>query len=144
MFIKHRRIKEDYSLRIITDTPVDEENVRKKVRNYFIQEKEDIEDIKYAIKRLTRKVLLFILLGIAVLSVWLFLPGTETVNSEILCIIGWVCIWEATEIFIMERPELLFTRYHLRKLVDSDIFITQAEPSGEPHPAVPVCQNRVQ
>ena len=35
---KHRRRKEECTIHIFTDTPVDEEKVKKQIRNYYIQE----------------------------------------------------------------------------------------------------------
>lgn len=120
---KHKRKnKEEYSLHIFTETPVDEENVRQKIRNHFVQEKEDID---YALFKITLKAIILGLLGAAFLAIWYFLSGQEDVNGEILLIIGWVGIWEATDILIMERPEVIRTKRYLGKLLNSEIVITQ-------------------
>ena len=36
-----------------------------------------------------------------------------------------ISVWEATNICLVERPELVRTRHHLKKLADSRIIITQ-------------------
>ena len=121
---KHRRMKEDYSLHIISDTPLDEENVRQKIKDHFLQEKEDLD---YAVRRLSLKAIILALIGIAVLIVWFIVSDIDSVKVEILCIVGWVGVWEATDIFILERPMLLRTRYHIRKLANAEITFSQSE-----------------
>ena len=121
---KHRRLKEDYAIRIISDTPVNEENVRQKIKDYFMREKEDIE---FAIRILSKKAICFALLGAVFLGLWYYLSVLKGVDSELLCIVGWVGFWEATDIYIMDRPELLKTRYHLNKLIESEVTFSQSD-----------------
>lgn len=120
---KHRRRKEECTIHIFTDTPVDEEKVKKKIRNYYIQE---MEDISYELKKLTMKGIILGIVGAAVLVLWLFLSGSDSVNVEILSIVGWVGIWEATDIFVLERPELSLTKRHLMTMREAEIIITQS------------------
>ncbi|MBQ1311945.1 MAG: hypothetical protein IIY55_08865 [Blautia sp.] len=120
---KHRRRKEECTIHIFTDTPVDEEKVKKKIRNYYIQE---MEDISYELKKLTMKGIILGIVGAAVLALWLFLSGSDSVNVEILSIVGWVGIWEATDIFVLERPELSLTKRHLMTMREAEIIITQS------------------
>ncbi len=46
---------------------------------------------------------------------------------EILCIMGWVGIWEATEIFLTERPELIMMKKNLANMQNAEIVITYLE-----------------
>ena len=121
---KHRRIKEDYKLQIISDTPLDEEKIRQKIKNHFLQE---IDDLNYALRVLTLKAIALALIGIIVLMIWFIVSDDASVKVEILCIIGWVGVWEATDIFILERPALRHTRYHLNKLANAEIIFSQSE-----------------
>jgi hypothetical protein len=120
---RRRRSKEVYSIHIFTDTPVNEENVRRKIRDFFDEEKKDAD---HALCKLTVKAVILGLMGAAFLAIWYFLSGKENVNAEILLIIGWVGIWEATDIFIMERPEQVLTMRCLKKALTSEIVITKA------------------
>ena len=121
---KHRRMKEDYCFHIISDTPLDEEKIRQKIKKHFLQEKDDLD---YAIKRLNLKAITLALIGFIVLFIWFILSDIESIRIEILCIIGWVGVWEATDIFILERPALRHTRYHLNKLANAEIIFSQSE-----------------
>ena len=119
---RHRRSKDEYCLHVITDTPVNEENVRQKIRAHFTREKEDAD---YVLFKLTLKAIILGLIGAAFLAIWYFLSGKEDMNAEILLIIGWVGIWEAVDIFLMERPEAILKRFYLDKMLKSDIVITE-------------------
>ena len=118
---KHRRIKENYVLRIISDTPVDEEHVKGSIRREFEQKKDDIH---YALKWLSVKFIVLAVLGAAMLCVWLYLSAKmETVGVEILSLMGWVCVWEATGIAILQRPELHREWLNLDRLTRAEIVI---------------------
>jgi hypothetical protein len=45
------------------------------------------------------------------------------VKLEILSIIGWVAIWEATSIAIINRPELVALRKSYERIIDAQIEI---------------------
>ena len=118
---KHRSLKEKYTLRIITDTPVDEERVRENIRAFFIQE---MDDANYAIKRLTLKEIGLAVVGVVFLLTWLYASSKASdLKLEILSIMGWVGIWEATDIFIMERPALIILRKNIKNLLEAEIVI---------------------
>ena len=118
---KHRSLKEEYLLHIITDTPVDEERVRENIRSFFIQE---MDDADYALKRLTFKEIGLGAVGVFFLLVWLYVSSKASdLKLEILSIMGWVGIWEATDIMIMERPELVMARKNIKNLLDAEIVI---------------------
>jgi hypothetical protein len=126
---KHRRLREEYVLRIISDTPVNGEHVKETIRGEFNRQKDDIH---YALKRLRLKPILLTILGAAILSVWLFLSATaETVGVEILSIMGWVCIWKAFSIAVLQRPDLRREWLNLERLVRADIVFQLAEDAGQ-------------
>ena len=109
---KHRRNREDFVIHVFSDTPVNEERVKRAIRDHFEQEK---SNNKHEMLLETFKEILLAGLGLILLSIWFFLSSTrESVWMEMLSIMGWVAIWEATSIAIMRRPEL----YHVRKIYD--------------------------
>lgn len=108
---KHRRLREDYVIKIISDTPVNEENVKNAICREFDRQK---DDIRYSLKRLVSKLVLLAVLGAGILALWLYLSATrETVGVEILSIMGWVCVWEAFSIAVLQRPDLQRTWFNL-------------------------------
>ncbi len=122
---KHRRLREKFLIHIISDTPVNETRVKECIRAYFAQ---DMEDTNYLVRRLTAKEIGLALAGAILLSIWLFVvPKASDFKLEILCIMGWVGIWEATEIFLTERPELIMMKKNLANMQNAEIVITYPE-----------------
>ena len=119
---KHRSLKEEYVLHIISDTTVNEEKVRRNFAEYFTVEK---DNVSYEIKKLRVKEFGLALFGVLILGLWAYLSVTSQslgmVRSEILSIVGWVAIWEATSIVIMERPELTALRNSYNKIINAQI-----------------------
>ena len=121
----HRWINEKYVIRIISDTPVNEEHVRESIKNEFLQKK---DDTGYSLKKLTAKEFYFGILGVAITSLWLFLSYKyENVGVEILSIAGWIALWEAISIAIVQRPEIRYLQKNLLKLANADIIIDVAD-----------------
>lgn len=114
-------------IRIISDSPLNEEHVKDVLMKECAQQK---DDLRYAIKRLMIKMICLTVLGAAILAVWLYLAATtETVGIEILSIMGWVCVWEATSILVMQRPELRRLWLNLDRLAKAKIVF---QVTGEP------------
>ena len=69
------------------------------------------------------------LFGVLILGLWAYLSVTSQslgmVRSEILSIIGWVAIWEAASISIMQRPELVFMRKAFERIINAQIIIDE-------------------
>ena len=125
---KHRLPREKYVLSIISDLPVNEERVKEKIRGELELKK---DDLGYAVKRLTLKEICLGILGVIILSVWLYLSAkAENVNVEILSIIGWVTIWEAATIALIERPEMLRVRKNVVNLLNIEIRTETAKDNG--------------
>lgn len=109
MYRKYLTKKGSYAIHIFSDTPVNEAHVKDAIRDYCLHEKENIQFLS---KIETYKMHSFGILGTLILSAWYVLSHyTEGVFLEILTIVGWVAIWEATGGVILKRPEL----YHFRK-----------------------------
>lgn len=119
---KHRSALEQYTLQICGDVPVHEESVTARLREYFSHER---DNVSYAIQKLTVKQVWLAIFGFAVLALWWFLSEhsdhTGVVRLEILSIIGWVAIWEAASITIMERPELVALRRSYERIINARI-----------------------
>ena len=118
---KHRSLKENYIIHIISDTPVNEEKVKKSIGEHYTTEQ---DNIRYELKKLTVKEICLGVFGAIILSIWLYLSArSSSVRIEILSIVGWVAIWEAASIFIMQRHELVFTKKAYERLVNGQIII---------------------
>ena len=90
------------------------------------------DDLLFAVRRLILKLIVLAALGVAILSLWLILSvSTESVGVEILSIMGWVCVWDATNIAIIERPAMFHMLKNLRNLIGSEIrFETADDPNS--------------
>ena len=113
---------EKYAIHIICDTPVNEGNVKGKISEYICRE---IDAVNRSLKNLALKAACLGIFGIAILSVWLFLSSdSENINLEILSIIGTVAVWEAVNVIIIGRHELLQSKKDLKKMLKAEIFIS--------------------
>ena len=120
----HRWINEKYIIRIISDAPLNEERVRESIKKEFLQKK---DDTGYGLKKLTSKEIYFGILGVAITALWLYLSyNFENVGVEILSIAGWIALWEAISIAIVQRPEIRHLQKNLLKLANSEIIIDVA------------------
>ena len=82
---KHRFTGEQYTLHIYSDTPVNEESVKTKLREYFSHEQ---DNVAHAIKKMTAKQICLAVFGFAILSLWMLLSSrsaaADVVKLEIL------------------------------------------------------------
>ena len=118
----HKNNKEEYVLQISCETPLNKETAAENLRNFFAQE---IDSVKRSLRQLFWKSLCLAVFGILVLSLWFFLSAdSESVNLEILSIVGWVAIWEATSITIMGRHELNQLKKQFDKLLNAEVRIS--------------------
>lgn len=123
---KHRSPAEKYVIHIYSDTPVNKESIQTRIIKYFKQEK---DNIAYEIKKLTLKQIYLAVCGVLFLSIWFFLSvnseSAGAVKLEIISIVGWVAIWEAASISIMQRPELVFMRKAFERIINAQIIIDE-------------------
>lgn len=106
-------------IQVYSDTPVNEEIVNGKIRDYFHQKE---EDIKHNLKTRYLKSAGLAIFGVIVLAIWFFLSAnTDSVNLEVLSIIGWVAIWEATSIIIIQNQELRYEKKLYKRLFEAEI-----------------------
>ena len=100
----HRKSREEFSVHVFSDEPVSEERVKQALRDHCEQQR---SNIKHELKLETYREICLGVLGLILLSFWFFLSQSrEGIWMEVLSIMGWVAIWEATSIAIMRRPEL--------------------------------------
>ena len=105
----HRDIRENLVIRIISDAPVDEARVKQAIRDHCALER---SKNRREMGMETFREICLAVVGLIFLSLWYFLSASmENMWMEVLNIMGWVAIWEATSIAIMRRPEL----YHVSK-----------------------------
>ena len=127
---QERAVGEAASLRIISDVPVNEERVRANIRSYAMGalEQNAREQRKYSLKQLY-----LVLIGLAFIALWLVLKRTtEGIGSEVLSIIGSFAVWEAANIWIVEKPALRLSKHRLKGLADMEVlFSIDAAQDGE-------------
>ena len=123
---KHRLITDKFKINIISDTPVNEAHVIESIRKEFQQQK---DDLGFAVKKLTMKEIALAVIGVVILSLWLYFTSRSdsAIHAEILSIMGWVAIWEATSIAIMQRPEIRLQQKNLDELIKAEIHVSVEE-----------------
>jgi hypothetical protein len=113
------RAKECPVIQIQSDTPVNEEEVAEKIRNNFRRE---IEVVNRTLNKLFIKAACLGIFGVIILSIWIVLSANaENVNIEILSIVGWVAIWEMTNILLIECQTLQHSKWNMNKVIHSKI-----------------------
>lgn len=119
---KHRHLHDQFTIHIYSDTPVNEKAVKERFANYFTQE---MDNTSYLLKQLTKKQIYLIVFGVVLLMIWVIMSLNldDPVGEEIVSIMGWVAIWEATSIAIMQRPELLLTKKTYEHFITAPITI---------------------
>lgn len=107
-----------------------EEHIKAMIREEGDRQK---ADIRHSLNRLMIKLVCLAVAGAAILALWLYLSATrETVGIEILSIMGWVLVWEATSILILQRPELRRMWLNIDRLTKAEITFqtTDKTPRG--------------
>ena len=71
-------------------------------------------------------------IGIVFIAIWLLVETyTSILIVEILSIIGSFAIWEASNIWIVEKPSIRLKRHRLRRLMDTEIRFTVQKEADE-------------
>ena len=121
----HRRALEDLTVHVYSDTPVNADRVKHAIRDHCEQR---MSNIDHALKLETLKELSLAILGLVLLSLWFFLSRTyDNIWMEVLSIMGWVAIWEATSILVMRRPELHLLKKTYKKASNTKIIVEPTE-----------------
>ena len=114
--------EEKHCIHIISDTPVDEDRVWKNIHAYTKHEEEIIGREQ---QNSTAKQIRLFIIGIAFIAFWMFAASrTENIGVEVLSIIGSFAVWEAANIWIVERPTMRMNRRRLKKLMETEIKFT--------------------
>ena len=122
---KHRSVREDLVIHVYSDTPVRAERVEKVIRGHCEQE---MLNNRHEMMQETFREICLAVLGVIFLSLWVFLSSThEGVWMEVLSIMGWVAVWEATSIAIMRRPELYHVKKTYERALKARIIVETAE-----------------
>lgn len=121
---KHRVPAEQYIIHIYSDTPLNEEDVAARFAEYFSQMN---DNVVYERRKLLLKQIGLIGFGVLILLFWFYLSSraelATVVQLEILSIMGWVAIWEATSIALLQLPELLRRKKAYEKTFKARIII---------------------
>lgn len=111
-------------IQIISDQPVNEENVRSCFHAYVDQESNSLVKEQHRIR--IRQLRLF-LIGIFFIAIWLYFSmKKENIFVEVLSIIGSFAVWEAADIWIVESPELRIRKRRTDRLHDTEIRFARA------------------
>ncbi len=130
--IKPINYKENLTLAIHSDVITEDEKhlYEKGIRNYYknslLQEKKHLD--------LNLKSTLFLLLAGIVYFALLTLVSFFLKNDlwiEVLSIVGWVFIWEAVEVFFLERPKLRRMKYRYYALMNAKIIFIDVKRKEE-------------
>lgn len=121
---KHRFAAEKYIIHIYSDTPMDEEEVTASFSDYFSQMNDNVVHER---RTMLLKQLALIVFGVLILLLWFYLSSradlATTVQLEILSIMGWVAIWEATSIALLQLPALFKRKKEYKKTFNARIII---------------------
>lgn len=113
---------DQYCMHIISDVPVDEERVRSNFRKYVEEEVGIINRIQH---RSTMKQVLMFIIGIAFITTWVLMSSkTGTIVLEVLSIIGSFAVWEAANVWIVEKPTMRLQQIRLKKMMDTEVRFT--------------------
>ena len=114
--------KEKHIIHIISDEPVDEEKVRNSFLAYSTKEEMIFGNER---NRITLKQFTLFVIGILFISLWLFASSrTENLLVEILSIIGSFALWEAADIWIVEKPVMCIEEKRLKKMMRAEVEFT--------------------
>lgn len=117
-----KKRKEPFVIHIFSDLPVDEERVRKNLRA-FMEHEEEIEEREQQISSMKQVRMFFI--GISFIAIWMLAAKiTNNILVEVLSIIGSFAMWEASNIWIVEKPYIRLKRHRLRRLMETEIKFT--------------------
>lgn len=118
---KHRNSNEKYVIRIISDMPVNEDKIRKRLQEQFSQQQ---DNLKFELKKISFKEVSLGVFGMILLFIWFFFSsGADNINLELLSIVGTVAVWESVSIAFMVRPDLYKMKKSFDKVLKADIIV---------------------
>ena len=93
---------------------------QKAIRNYFSLE---LEDNIREMKRISIKALIFTIIGVITLAFMFVLDhiGVNSLWIEVIDIFAWVFLWEAVDLFFIERSHLLVRAKRLQNFIQMQI-----------------------
>ena len=113
---------DQYCMHIITDVPVDEERVRRNFRKYV---EEEVGIIRRDHKRSSMKQALLFIIGIAFIAIWAAMSSkTGVIILEVLSIIGSFAVWEAANVWIVDKPAMQLQQLRLKKMMETEVRFT--------------------
>lgn len=119
--IIYRKCKGKFAIHIFSDTPVNEDKVKKAFREQILL---DLESNRFWAKLETIKEAVLVLFGLSILSLWYVMTESgEGLYLEIMEIVGWVAIWEASTSALLRRPELYHKKREYEFALKADIIV---------------------
>lgn len=131
LFIKDRisEIHSSLNLGIISDEPVDIERLKKAIDTYVQTEKRKLD---FELRWNSLRQLRLFLIGIAFIALWLFASSKiKEIWLEVLSIIGSFAVWEAANIWVIDKPDIRIKKRLLRLLGSAEIRYTCAKDGCE-------------
>ena len=119
----HEKERTDkYCMHIFSDVPVDEARVRHNFQNYV---KEEVGIINRVHQRSTMKQVLMFIIGIVFITTWVLMSSkTGAIVLEVLSIIGSFAVWEAANVWIVEKPTMRLHQIRLKKMMETEVRFT--------------------
>lgn len=109
----------------LSEKTVDEERVRRNFQTY-IQREMDL--LTKSQRRASVKQARLFLIGLLFIAVWLLIAvNTDNIVAEVLSIIGSFAVWEASDIWIVEAPEMRMKKRILKRLSETEIIFSVDE-----------------
>lgn len=107
------------TIQIVSDQPVNEERVRSAFHDYVDHEYNSL--VREQRRTRIRQLRLF-LIGIFFIAIWLYFSmKKDNIFVEVLSIIGSFAVWEASDIWIVESPELRIRKRRTDRLHGTEI-----------------------
>lgn len=113
---------DQYCMHIISDVPVDEERVRSNFRKYV---EEEVGIISRDHKRSSMKQVLLFVIGITFIAIWAAMSSkTGVIVLEVLSIIGSFAVWEAANVWIVDKPAMRIQQLRLKRMKETEVRFT--------------------
>lgn len=111
--------------------PINVERLKRAINTYVETEK---RKLGFELKWNSLRQLRLFLIGIAFLALWLYASSiTEGIWPELLSIIGSFAVWEAANIWVIDKPDIRIKIKLLNLLDKAEIKYTCAKDGSEQH-----------
>ncbi len=130
--VKSRRVKNGLSIYIESDEIDEQESVvyEQGIRNYYVNRIADI-DRRLTVNAVSAAVMTLIAVAVFALYIALEVLKTGYIVLAITDIAAWVFMWEAIDLFFIQRKILKFEKMRDNALMTARIVFTRPQPAAE-------------